>query len=998
MDAVEFLEFGWSTEPGSDRTFLCTWNWDRGNTKEFEVHWYYTVKAPSGNEINLTGTRHNVDQSLHQDTFTVPTNALWVGIDILPRSETYNNNGVEVSHWGANWANKRVYVGDNFTPDAPDTLSPEIDKDNPNNLIVKISGIHDSENNTYVEQVEFQILKIENSGTESEKMVVAKTEKTNVSSYGTTKLTTTIEDGFAYVLRARYLARYASAGQWSNYSEVIYAPPLAPKFTEIRAESLNSVYLGWERSSNSIKYEIQYTTDKKFFDSGISIPSTMTEDNRDNILIDGLSADIYYFRIRAITEQETKSSWSDIKKIGVGTQADPPTTWTMKSVLYLGESNTVRLYWIHNSKDNSHETTAAVYLFIKGEGIEDSIVETVHKEEDPMKPYDPTSYYDFDISSYPEGTTIEWYVATSGAVAGYGDMSVGRKLTIYKKPELSLSFRNVPENGYESSTAIITEFPITFVASIASSGAQKPIGYSIVISSKESYEITDGYGRKKIVNAGDVVFNRYVNYNESLEMDISANEISINSEKEYTLSVTVSMSSGLTDTKTADFKCRFPNVEYTIDAQVGVDRDTLSASINMYAMIGHFDILIGDTVLGKYARYDEDEHAIYIKPSIKPTKHEKSIQIHGDTVDVYSEYPLMIDAPNWDSDAELTLASYIHFIIDTVMKPSAGIADLFLFAVDRVLYNCVKKDIDGVSTWDITEYGADTYYNSVAEIINDPSRYSNILSHRVPTPELLDATGRDNVYGLWVYRNFRLITDIQDPDELIVIKLFDIRSESYSVIKDLITPPINEYPECTLDLYRINDDGTFTTIIENVQNGETNFVTDPHPHLNFAQYRVVAKDSKTGAQRYYDTPPYPVKCTDIIIQWDETYTNSENTSTDMGVTNTVNGTMLRLPYNIDISENTDVESNLVKYVGRKNPVAYYGTHVGYTASWSTDIPKSDTKTLSLLRKLQVYMGNVYVREPSGTGYWAKIKVSFSRNHNELVIPVSLDITRVEGGM
>lgn len=38
------------------------------------------------------------------------------------------------------------------------------------------------------------------------------------------------------------------------------------------------------------------------------------------------------------------------------------------------------------------------------------------------------------------------------------------------------------------------------------------------------------------------------------------------------------------------------------------------------------------------------------------------------------------------------------------------------------------------------------------------------------------------------------------------------------------------------------------------------------------------------------------------------------------------------------------------------------------------------------------------REPSGSGYWANVKVSFSRTHCALTIPVTFDITRVEGGM
>ena len=63
-----------------------------------------------------------------------------------------------------------------------------------------------------------------------------------------------------------------------------------------------------------------------------------------------------------------------------------------------------------------------------------------------------------------------------------------------------------------------------------------------------------------------------------------------------------------------------------------------------------------------------------------------------------------------------------------------------------------------------------------------------------------------------------------------------------------------------------------------------------------------------------------------------------------------------------------------------------------------DIEKDDEETIYALRRLAVYMGDVYVREPSGMGYWANVNVSFSQNHTEVTVPVTLDITRVEGGV
>ena len=87
----------------------------------------------------------------------------------------------------------------------------------------------------------------------------------------------------------------------------------------------------------------------------------------------------------------------------------------------------------------------------------------------------------------------------------------------------------------------------------------------------------------------------------------------------------------------------------------------------------------------------------------------------------------------------------------------------------------------------------------------------------------------------------------------------------------------------------------------------------------------------------------------------------------------------------------------MEYIGRKHPVSYYGTQQGETSSWKMEIPKKDKDTLYALRRLAKWMGDVYVREPSGIGYWANITVSFSQTHCKPVIPISRDVTRLEGG-
>ena len=106
--------------------------------------------------------------------------------------------------------------------------------------------------------------------------------------------------------------------------------------------------------------------------------------------------------------------------------------------------------------------------------------------------------------------------------------------------------------------------------------------------------------------------------------------------------------------------------------------------------------------------------------------------------------------------------------------------------------------------------------------------------------------------------------------------------------------------------------------------------------------------------------------------------------------------MLELQYNVDIPEAYDKDVELVEYIGRRSPVSYYGTQISEGGSWATEIPKSDKDTIYTLRRLAVYQGDVYVREPSGLGYWANVSVSFSQKHREMTIPVTLNVTRVEG--
>lgn len=204
--------------------------------------------------------------------------------------------------------------------------------------------------------------------------------------------------------------------------------------------------------------------------------------------------------------------------------------------------------------------------------------------------------------------------------------------------------------------------------------------------------------------------------------------------------------------------------------------------------------------------------------------------------------------------------------------------------------------------------------------------------------------------------------------------------------------------DVTLSIYRKEFDGTFTEIATNIQNGN-NFATDPHPSLDYARYRIVCETNDTGAISYTDVMT-PVNEVGTIIQWDEKWSDFKINEDEEDELEEPpwSGSMLKLPYNVDVSDSNNKDVELIAYAGREHPVSYYGTQIGQKATWNLEIDAEDKETLYGLRRLARWMGDVYVRESSGSGYWANISVSFSQKHRQVTIPISIEITRVEGGI
>lgn len=233
------------------------------------------------------------------------------------------------------------------------------------------------------------------------------------------------------------------------------------------------------------------------------------------------------------------------------------------------------------------------------------------------------------------------------------------------------------------------------------------------------------------------------------------------------------------------------------------------------------------------------------------------------------------------------------------------------------------------------------------------------------------------------------------PDASISI---DITNVSAAIRPFCLNEFGRETSDVLLSVYRRDYDGRFILIAENLDAGYRTSVIDPHPPLDSVRYRIVAKSKANGDISFYDMPPYNIGENAAIIQWDEEWFDYNIDDPDEMVGATWAGSIVRLPYNIDVTEEVSQDVELVNYAGRENPVSYYGTIKNESSNWSLVVPYDDRETIYALRRLSKYPGDVYIREPGGIGYWAKVTVTIASTHDSPACTVTIGVNRVEGGV
>lgn len=832
-------QFGYQSD--SNGVIFATWSWSKSNTENYEVEWTYDT----GDGIWFIGNKSTTEDK--QSTYSIPSNAKKVRFRVKPISKTYTSNNKETTYWTAEWSTfKSCTVADITPPSKPPTPNVKIEK-------YKLTATLDNLD-VKATKIQFKVVK-DNSTT-------FKTGTADIAT-GHASYSCTVDAGGQYKVACRSY-NGTEYSDWSDYSNNLTTIPSASSgITICRANSETSVYLEWAPVSSAESYELEYTTKKQYFDGSDQVTSvTGIESNRYEKT--GLeSGQEYFFRVRAIN-QEGESAWSEIKSVIIGKKPASPTTWSSTTTAVTGED--VTLYWVHNAEDGSSQTYAELELTVNGALLSPTVTIKNLTSDDEK---DKTRFCIIDTQNncvrwteddgakeralgvkLSDGCTVQWRVRTAGITKTYSDFSVHRTIDIYAPATLELNLLKSVENVGET-IDVVEAFPI-YVHGLAGPSNQLPTGYHLSVISNESYDTVDRVGNKVVVSKGQEVYSKYFDITDALMVELSAGNIDLENNVNYTVKCTVSMNSGLTAEASIPFTVSWTEVAYTPNAEISLDEETYVTHIRPFC---------------------RSYRLVNYKVTLSNSKYTKTATV-----------------------------------------------------IDKV-------------------YGEDT--------------------------EHITTTGESVYSGITA-----------DGEEVYYCQV-----EESEVITGV-----------SLSVYRREFDGRFTELVTGLVSGQDTFITDPHPPLDYARYRIVATTDATGAVSYCDLPGYPIGGTAAIIQWDEVWSSFDSSSEDSLDEPAWAGSMLKLPYNIDVSDSANPDVELVEYIGREHPVGYYGTQRGLTSTWNVEIEADDEETLYAIRRLQNWMGNAYVREPSGSGYWASVKVSFSQKHCDLTIPVTFTNTRVEGGV
>lgn len=563
---------------GDGRTLFISWYWkvpkgyDANTLDGYEVTWEYKTRNATGADPiwlpHGEPTKTNLTIALWEN---IPDNVWQVRVKVKPVSKTKDSSSNKVVYYwscGDSGYKTKTFAIVPTTPNAPELTL----QDDQLYAVSKISLDTDTYGPITWYKCEFQLYK-DGKDTGTKKKVSIQ----SIEPYQAETRFAIEKTSAKYQVRCRLVPNSDSnnASEWSPLSTEQQGLPESPSaITECRATSKTSVLLKWEVPKTgllSLGYKIQYTTNIRYFDGSDAI-TTISDIKESQYEITNLeTGKEYFFRVCA-NNIVGDSDWTEIVSAVLGTKPSVPTTWSSANSVVKGE--TLTLYWVHNSEDNSRQAKAELEITINGVTNTEEFETPEDAEDEDIK-----RSYAIDTSAYNEGVEIQWRVRTMGVTQEYGDWSIQRTVSVYAKPTLDLLLKD--HNGRTFTE--LESLPFTITATHTPS-TQKVVGYHVSITAKTAHEIVDETGTIKMVPENGEVYSKYVDTKDDLSIFVSAGDITLMNNIEYVAKCIVSLDSGLTAEDIWEFVVSWADVTDAPNAEVAVYLDSLTATIHPYCM------------------------------------------------------------------------------------------------------------------------------------------------------------------------------------------------------------------------------------------------------------------------------------------------------------------------------------------------------------------------------------------------------------------------------
>ena len=571
-------------QQGTEDTFYATWDFSDVHLKGYELRWAYST----GDNVWFLGSNSEIDDlNSIQATYTPPENAITIRLDVQPVSTTRDVNGVETAWFIGEWVTAYFDIYRYTVPPMPSVPTVTIDD---YYMTVSVDNYDPGAIQVPI-YICFYVYKHEDIVGSGEIMERYYFKSTRVEvKYQTAAFRFPVDAGYGYSVRARAMINqvydpahgsgYIGGSVFSDYtdwSDIYYtAPSMVTKIFGAVAKSSTSVYVDWAWVQLADTYDVMYATNLDDLLEYGQNTTTITGIKTWYVTITGLEAGkTYYFIVRAVNEHG-ESPWSTVyAEVSIGVRPSAPTTWSSSTTIKVGE--TLNLYWVHNSADNSTETYAELELD-DGTDTDTYTIENELADDENNPDRDKTRFYTVDTSKYAEGTKIKWRVRTAGVTKEYGDWSVMRTVDIYAPPTLTMSITDKDGGLIE----LLTAFPF-YIRGLAGPNTQMPIGYHVTITSTENYETVNRLGQTQMISAGQAIYDRQIDTNDPLLIEMTPSNVDLQNGVVYNVNVIVSMNSGLTAEETQELQISWEDETYPLDAQVALNPDDYTAYIIPYS-------------------------------------------------------------------------------------------------------------------------------------------------------------------------------------------------------------------------------------------------------------------------------------------------------------------------------------------------------------------------------------------------------------------------------